>query len=122
MDLYQFPFDKEKGFSIYHVNKNLDILVYQLEKLNSLSKEIGEFFGIKDLELIRGNDSGNKWYKESYLSAEKNMPIYQEYFDNCYSNKYIKHFYKEEDIDKFKNKWRKNVVKNGSYKLTFKCL
>ena len=122
VDLYQFPFDKEKGFSIYHVNKNLDILVYQLEKLNSLSKEIGEFFGIKDLELIRGNDSGNKWYKESYLSAEKNMPIYQEYFDNCYSNKYIKHFYKEEDIDKFKNKWRKNVVKNGSYKLTFKCL
>ncbi|HBI63250.1 MAG TPA: hypothetical protein DDY31_18920, partial [Lachnospiraceae bacterium] len=108
VDLYQYPFDKQKGFSVYHINEKLDIFVYQLEKLNGLSKEIGDFLGISDLELIRGNDSGNKWYKESYLNVEKSMPIYKEYYDRCYSGKYIKHFYNDEDIKEFKNRWARN--------------
>lgn len=51
IDIYQYPFDKEKGYSIYKIN-NVNILIYQLEKMNALEKEIGEFLDIEDFKLI----------------------------------------------------------------------
>lgn len=106
VDVYQYPFDKEKGFSVYHINDKLSIMIYQLEKLSGLAKEIGTFLGIKNLELEIGNDSAGKWYRESYMDVVKNMPLDKQYYTDCYTGKYIKHFYSEEDIEKFKAQWK----------------
>lgn len=110
IDVFQYPFNKEKGFSVYHINDKLDIMIYQLEKMNNIAAEIGDFFGIQNFELAMGNDSNERWYKDSYLKVEKNISIKKEYYDNCYSSKFIKHFYSEKDINKFKEKWSSNVI------------
>ncbi|MCM1204367.1 MAG: putative capsular polysaccharide synthesis family protein [Bacteroidales bacterium] len=106
IDIYQYPFDKENGYSIYHISDKLDIMIYQLEKLNSLEAEVGDFLEIEDFELVKDNDSADKWYKESYQNVIKNMPIDKQYYEECYSGKYINHFYSAEDIDKFKAQWK----------------
>ncbi|MCM1157850.1 MAG: putative capsular polysaccharide synthesis family protein, partial [Clostridium sp.] len=106
IDIYQYPFDKENGYSIYHISDKLDIMIYQLEKLNSLEAEVGDFLEIEDFELVKDNDSADKWYKESYQNVIKNMCIDKRYYEECYSGKYINHFYSAEDIDKFKAQWQ----------------
>lgn len=105
VDIYQYPFDKEKGYSVYHISDKLDIMVYQLEKMNYLADEIGKFFNIEDFEVVVGNDSNQKWYKEFYTTAEQNMPLSRKYFEMCYSSRFMNHFYNEQDIEKFKQKW-----------------
>lgn len=106
IDIYQYSFDKKNGYSIYHIHDRLDIMVYQLEKLNSLEAEIGDFLEIENFKLVKSNDSEDKWYRESYQNVVKNMPIDKQYYEECYSSKYINHFYSTEDIDKFKAQWK----------------
>jgi len=109
-DIYQYPFDKEKGCSVYQINENLSVMIYQIEKLSNLGKEVGKFLEIDDLELVKGNDSADKWYKEGYSNVVRNMPINKQYYEDCYSSKYIKHFYSDEDINKFKMQWKLDEV------------
>lgn len=109
IDIYQYPFDMEKGYQIYNID-NFEIFVYQLEKLNSLQEEIGNFFGINDFHINTRNSADEKWYKRYYDEAKKEIKLRKEYFEECYSGKYIKHFYNDEDIEKFKKRWIKNVI------------
>lgn len=110
VDLYQYPFDTEKGFSIYHLDKQLDVMVYQLEKLNFLEEEIGRFLEIEHYKLITSNDSAEKWYQPYYNNMKKMMSIPEQYFNECYNGKYIKYFYSKADINKFKKEWESHIV------------
>ncbi len=108
IDIYEYPFEKERGYSVYHIG-NLNIMIYQLEKINFLEKEIGEFLKIKNFKLVRVNDSVDKWYLNVYKKAKKELKLDKNYFEKCYSGKFMKHFYSDEDIAIFKEKWKKNV-------------
>ncbi len=108
IDIYREPFDKEKGFSIYKYG-NVEIFIYQLEKLNSVFDKLAKFLEIENAQMVRSNDSKDKWYYEKYKDAEENIVLSREYFDKCYNGKYIKHFYSESDISKFKEKWESNI-------------
>lgn len=104
VDIYQLPFDKEKGYETYTM-ENLDILCIKLERFNSIpSSVLQEFLGT-DLELLTANTSSNKKGKDRYKYLKKNVKINADKLEELYSSKYMHHFYTDSEIEMFKNKW-----------------
>lgn len=108
IDLYEYPFDKEKGYQTYHIGQ-MDIFVYQLERLNSIEKELGDFFGIENFKLVSSNVASDKWYHSYYEETKRDIKLSKKYYEECFNSRYIKHFYSEKDIEKFKKRWSNNV-------------
>ncbi len=108
IDIMKEPFDKEKGYSIIKED-NIEVFVYQLEKLNDIVPELSEWVGVPFDSLVIDNMGESKWNGASYKQAQKELKFSGEYFDKCYNEPYVKHFYSEQDIEKFKNRWRGNI-------------
>lgn len=108
VDLTNFPFDKDKGYALIRQG-NVEVFVYQLEKLNDIIPEISSWIGIPFSKLENGNLTSEKRMAESYKQAQKEIKITQEYFTKCFEESYVKHFYSEADIEKFKEKWRLHI-------------
>ena len=89
---------------------NVELLVYQLEKMNSLSGVIKEFIGAKKFQLVPANRAEDKWYNKYYKVTKKNIQLPRSYVDYYYNSKFMKHFYTEEDIQKFYQKWSKQIM------------
>lgn len=103
--LYDYPFDKEKGCSIIQVG-DLEIFIFQVEKLNVIYKELFQFIGLNlDLPLENGNVAENKWYRDYYKKAKETITFSKEYFEWSYNSPYLRHFYSKKDIEEFKQKW-----------------
>ncbi|OEF99782.1 hypothetical protein BHF71_00985 [Vulcanibacillus modesticaldus] len=111
IDIYDYNFDKEKGFSIIKKD-NINLLVIKMEKLNELEKQIGDFLEIEDFKLKNVNISSKKWYADLYKDFKKKFSPSEEYIDTLYNSRYMKHFYSEEEINHFRNKWLKNNKSN----------
>lgn len=110
IDVFDYPFDKEKGYSILEIpEKNTEIFIYQLEKLNDVAPELGKFVGIENFTLVNGNVAENKWYAAAYHQAKKELKFSRTYFDACFNSKIMNHFYSETDIEKFKTRWISHV-------------
>lgn len=114
VDLYNFAFDKEKGYSIINYG-NLEIFIYQVEKISSIYGSLAEFLEAENREVCFNKNMledcwlESQWYGRGYREAQKELVISREYFEKCYSSKYIRHFYHDADIEVFKNKWKYNI-------------
>ncbi|MCR5100413.1 MAG: putative capsular polysaccharide synthesis family protein [Butyrivibrio sp.] len=108
INVYEYAADKENGYSIIRMD-NLSIFIYQVEKLDLNKKVLGEFLGIDDIELVRGNEASYKWYSRAYKKALTNLKLTKEYVDCCYKAEYVNHYYSDNDIKKYKKKWLKNI-------------
>lgn len=106
IDVYAYPFDKEKGYSIIKQD-NIECLVIKLEKLNACYDIIGEFVGKKGIMLQGDNVGENKPYGYLYKEVKKKISIPEDILDYYYGGKEIRHFYSEEEIEQFKNKWKR---------------
>lgn len=113
INIFDYPFDKKAGYKIIKVDE-YEILLYRLESMNSLEEVFGEYLDIKDFKFVRDNEASSKWYNESYRDFLKNVTMPKEYIDISYDSKYMKHFYTEEEILKFREKWEKHVDPNWS--------
>lgn len=108
IDVYNYEFDKEHGYTIIK-KENIEIFIYQLERLEEVKHHLGTFLGVKDLTLTNGNVGDRKWYASIYKQALKELKLSKEYFEYCYNSNYVKHFYTENDIERFKDRWSKNI-------------
>lgn len=109
IDVYEYPFDKEAGYTIIHKG-NVNVMIYQMERMNDLEKQFADFYAYGDeFALLKHNDADRKWYHDSYKKAQKEIKFDREYFLECYEGKYMRHFYSDEDIERFKQKWIGNV-------------
>ena len=130
IDLLAEPFDTKRGFSIVEQN-GFEIFIFQLEKFDSIQKELLSFVGLdQGIKFYRANDASVKYYAQLYqevketvfffalfgltayavLEVKETIPLTRQYFEDSFNNPYIKHFYSEEDIRKFRMKWEKHVV------------
>lgn len=107
-DVKTAPFDQKKGYSVIKQG-NIEVFFYQLEKLNDLVEELGDFVGTPLKQLTNANEAKNKWIAESYEVAKKEITLSPSFFDEVYKDPYIRHCYSEEDIQKFQNKWKSHV-------------
>ncbi len=101
IDIYDYPFDRERGYSIIRSEK-ADILILQTEKMTQNEGIIGEFCGIPDFKLKKKNVSKEKLYGEAYRKVQENLKVPKEIVDRYYiGNRLFDHFYSEQDKEKF---------------------
>lgn len=109
VDIYEYPFDKEKGYTIIEQD-NLQIFVYKSEKLSQLEKVIGEFLEEPEFSLKNANQGEEKVYSYVYKEFKEKVKLNQQYFDYYYAdNSKLKHFYTDAEIEQFKEKWEKKL-------------
>lgn len=109
LDLSAYPFDKEKGYTIIKEG-NIEVFAYQLERMNDVVNEMSNWIGQTPFnEWVKGNEASSKWIANSYRQALKEINFSQEYFDHSYNEHWIQHFYSQEDIEKFKERWRPHI-------------
>lgn len=105
IDVYKHPFDKERGYSIIRQD-NIEVLIFQLEKMKSLEKLIGEFTGVPHLKFVDANSGDELIYKDLYRDIKKSIHFPEEILSLYYgSHTRTQYFYSESDINIFKKKW-----------------
>jgi len=109
VDIYSYPFDKEKGYTIIKKN-NFEILVLKMEQMNQNEKIIGEFVGIEDFKLINSNVGLEKYYRYIYQGLKKDFRISKDVIKKVYmENSCLDHFYTLEEKQSFIRKWNNNI-------------
>lgn len=104
IDIFSHPFDKQKGYSIYHFD-DFDMICIKLESLNQVGeKAMQEFLG-EEFNLLGANKSAQKVTSEKFRFVKDNVKIDKAILDALYNSKLVQHFYTEEEIEKFRNRW-----------------
>lgn len=110
VDIYQYPFDKEKGYTLIKEG-NIEILVMTLEQLNDNVKVLGDFVGKPSLKLCNSNVADEKHNKYIYKELKERIKLPARVLDSQYrDNPKLDHFYTEEHKKQFYQKWNKYVI------------
>lgn len=106
VNVIEYPFDKEKGYSII-IENNVEILILRTEDLSRMSDTIKKFVGIQQFELMKENVGITKGYAHIYDKIKKELKLPREYVEYYYKdNLYMDHFYSKEEQNRFYNKWK----------------
>lgn len=106
INVYEYPFDKELGYSIIEKD-GISLLLLKTECLNDLESVLGQFLGVKEFELVKGNIASYKKYKYAYQNYLQNVKIPRQFFDYYYcNNQYMDHFYTKEEKESFYQRWK----------------
>ncbi|HEU4717848.1 MAG TPA: putative capsular polysaccharide synthesis family protein [Bacteroidia bacterium] len=104
-DIYSVPFNKEKGYSIYHTGK-ADILCMKTEAMSTcFRKAMREFTHLDIVPVRSSNTSESKEGKQLYSELMSQYEPSPGKLDALYNSKYVRHFYTESEIDAFRRKW-----------------
>jgi len=104
IDIFEYDFPKDKGVMIIK-EKNIEIMVIKLEKINTAKKEIRKFIGLEEVSIQKTNSSNNKWYKQFYVEYKEKFKPGKFYLNQMYDNDVIRYFYSEDEIKSFYDKW-----------------
>jgi hypothetical protein len=105
VDVFAAPFDRERGFSIYH-SDFADVLVLKLEKLNQCAAAaFREFMGLDGFRLVESNKAEDKSYAEIYKVFRKQTTLPESYLDQMYDSRLARHFYSQEELAALRGKW-----------------
>ncbi len=106
IDVFAYPFDKDRGYSIISSN-NIECLVLKQEKLWELESVIREFTKCTEFVLKERFSASQRLSGYVYQKVVDNIILSDEMLDWYYSNNSISHFYSEEEILEFRAKWSK---------------
>ncbi|MCD4669533.1 MAG: putative capsular polysaccharide synthesis family protein [Actinomycetia bacterium] len=104
IDVYSYPFNKEKGWIIIKKG-NISLLIIQMEKINDLSNILGQFLGIKNIIINNTNRSSKKQYAGLYKEFNRKISIPRSYLDRMLYSRYTMHFYSNRQIKKWYDKY-----------------
>ena len=116
LDVYQHPFDPEKGYSIIEHGR-FSLLVLRSEESDSTKSDaVKTLLKLDTFSLENENIGANKPYSTLYSEFKKQLQLPQTYLDTMLDSKYTRHFYSPEEIGKIKDRWSpQNQSGNGSY-------
>ena len=105
LNVFDYEFDYQKKYSIIE-KENLSLLVYRMEELpRTFPQAMEEYLGLKGLELPSVNVGEKKSYAEKYKQVKEKMCFDRAYLEEVYKSKFVRHFYTEEEISAFIEKW-----------------
>ena len=106
INIYDFNFDKKKGYSIVK-KQGIEVLVIRLEDLDGcINSAFAEFFNFrKPIKLESKNIGKNKKYSQQYTEVLNDISIPKAVCEKIYSSKYSRHFYDNDMLDKFIKRW-----------------
>jgi hypothetical protein len=92
-DVYKYPFDHEKGYSIYYPEL-AELMILRTEDLDRAASEaIEDFFGLADQVIGHENPTTLKPHGEAFLEFHERARFPREFVERMYSSKYAQHFY-----------------------------
>lgn len=109
IDLMEYSYNQVKGYTIVKEG-NIEIFVFQLEKLDGLVSEFSDWLNVPITSWKIGNEGTDKWTGDAYQQAVREIKVTQEFFELCYSQHFVKCFYSDEDIIKFKERWKSHIM------------
>lgn len=111
IDVFSVPFPKEKGYRIY-LGEKARLLLIRLESLQQCAVEaFYSFLGIPKFKIVNENTSAQRLknkkcpYYSLYDEFKEKIVFPRKYLDEMYGSKLVKHFYSDEEISNFKQKW-----------------
>lgn len=109
INIYEYPFDKEKGYSIIEKD-GISLLLLKTERLNDLESVIGKFLGVEKFKLTGKNMAKNKKYKFAYQDYLRNVKIPLKFVEHYYcNNRYMDYFYTEAEKETFYQRWADHI-------------
>ncbi len=110
IDIYDYNFDKELGYTIIQKN-NCEIFLFKAEMIDKIMPKLFKFANLPPESPIKNaNLSSEKWYALAYESFKQKLKLPQEYVDHYYkNNRYVDHFYSAAEKEKFMSKWQKHI-------------
>jgi hypothetical protein len=106
IDVFSGEFPTSKGYRIYK-GQRADVLLIRLENLNDCAGEaFKDFLGIEDFTLISANIGNEKTSAPLYRRFKNSVVLPESYVERMYDSKYMRHFYSDEEIARFRAKWR----------------
>ena len=106
INVFDFPFNKEKGYGLI-CQGNIHILLLTVEQLLENKDIIETFLNINGLQFLEKNVGREKPYRFVYNDVLNEISVEEDVLDFYYrDNKKMKHFYTEEQIEKFRSRWR----------------
>ncbi len=110
INIYEYPFNREKGYSIIEKD-GISLLLLKMEKINSLEKIIGNFLEAENFTIINGNMAEQKGYHFAYENYLENVKIPLDFYKHYYSgNEYMDYFYTEDEKNQFYKRWKEHIV------------
>ena len=104
-DVFDHPFKKQRGYQIIR-SGNIDLLLLKLEQLNACYQQaFQEFLGVDIPELKNTHVTELDPAKPMYADFVKNTSFPEHYLDRMYSSDFAQHFYSEDEISVFRDKW-----------------
>jgi hypothetical protein len=115
IDVYDYPFDHESGYTIIDKG-NISLLLLRLENLNDIFEQAArQFFRLEaDFLLIRSNSSSNHPYSEIYNDLLSKIVVPKETCERIYSSRFAKHFYSLKMRQAFMEKWSRELRTSAS--------
>lgn len=98
-------FDKEKGYQIYELPNNNTLILYRLDFLDDMIKELNIFN-----KLVYNNIATNKWYNQKYKDFKNTIIFDDNYLNQQLDNHIMRFFYTDKEIKNFELKYKKNGV------------
>ncbi|MCI8581659.1 MAG: hypothetical protein HFH13_00750 [Dorea sp.] len=112
IDVFQYPFHRERGYTIIK-KENIELFLFKVEKMEDILDELSTFVGAGRLSRINANVAEQKWYGLAYAEFKKEVSLSKEYVNHYYCGNYkMDHFYTQEEKNGFLEKWRRNI-ENG---------
>ena len=109
IDVFNYSFDKEKGYTVIHEN-NVDLFLYRLDYLNGLEEEISKFLGVSNIKLVSSNEAKTKCYVLAYKEYLEDVKIDSNFFEKIINSKEMKHFFTDEECQHYREKWKTHIV------------
>ena len=114
IDVFASPFPAASGYKIYWNKPHTPLLVIRLEDLDRCAGEaMSEFLNLDNFEVIRANVGEEKEYANLY-KAFKELPLPAEYVEKMLSTRYARHFYTDEELQRFSNRWTGREKENDT--------
>ena len=111
IDVYATPFP-DRGYDRYTAG-NIDLLVLRIDVADDVKEQIiGEFLGMPSFKLMNTNIGSLKKYASKYKEFTENAVLPDDYVSEMCQSKYIRHFYREDEIKRIKQKWTGNRNKS----------
>ena len=101
-------FDPSRGYGLY-ANRLGRLLLLRLEDISPIGeKALSGFIGHAPgrIQIRRANNTNNKWYGDRYRDFKDQIVCPREYLEAVYENKYARRFYSQEEINRFRKRWR----------------
>ena len=95
-------FNKEKGYQFYNLKNNNNLLLYRLDDIVAMIKNVDIFKN----KVISTNIGAKKWYKSQYKNFKDEISFSDEYLEKQLNNDVMKFFYLDKEKDTFIKKYR----------------